>query len=168
MIDEPLARSRALHDDGFAAFYARERGHLARALGATLVDVELGAEAADEAMARAYAAWPKVSRYAAPAAWTYRVGFNWAVGRLRKRGRERLGTPPDVAFSDGQGSDTTTLAALAKLRLEHRSVVVLRLWMDWSVEDTARALDVSNGTVKSRLSRALDILRSELTTLETP
>jgi len=52
--------------------------------------------------------------------------------------------------------------ALAQLSIEHRSVVVLRFYFDWTVDQTAEALDIAPGTVKSRLARALPLLRSYL------
>jgi RNA polymerase sigma-70 factor (ECF subfamily) len=45
--------------------------------------------------------------------------------------------------------------ALAALSHDLRSVVVGRFLLDWSVDQTADALGVPPGTVKSRLSRAL-------------
>ena len=53
-------------------------------------------------------------------------------------------------------------AALAALPVEQRSVVVLRYLLDWSEFQTAEALDIAPGTVKSRLSRALDRLATQL------
>jgi RNA polymerase sigma factor (sigma-70 family) len=53
--------------------------------------------------------------------------------------------------------------ALAHLDVSHRAVVVLRYLMDWSVEDVAATLNIPEGTVKSRLKRALEKLRTEMT-----
>jgi RNA polymerase sigma-70 factor (ECF subfamily) len=52
--------------------------------------------------------------------------------------------------------------ALAGLALEHRTVVVLRYYLDWSHEQIAERLRIPVGTVKSRLSRALDQLGNKL------
>jgi RNA polymerase sigma-70 factor (ECF subfamily) len=41
-------------------------------------------------------------------------------------------------------------------------VVVLRYYLDWSTEEVAEALGVAEGTVKSRLHRALRRLESSL------
>ncbi|MEL6209676.1 MAG: sigma factor-like helix-turn-helix DNA-binding protein [Pseudomonadota bacterium] len=41
-------------------------------------------------------------------------------------------------------------------------MVVLRYLLGWSTLDTAHALNISEGTVKSRLSRALDRLEQLL------
>jgi RNA polymerase sigma-70 factor (ECF subfamily) len=49
-------------------------------------------------------------------------------------------------------------AALDRLAVDQRAVVVLRYYLDWSEARTAAALGIAPGTVKSRLSRALDRL----------
>ena len=56
------------------------------------------------------------------------------------------------------------LAALALLPNEQRVVLVLRYWEDLSITDTARLLDLSTGTVKSRAFRGLTALRAHLAT----
>ena len=53
-------------------------------------------------------------------------------------------------------------AALEELPVQQRAVVVLRFYFDWSTEQVAKALGVPNGTVKSRLSRALERLESHV------
>jgi DNA-directed RNA polymerase specialized sigma24 family protein len=51
---------------------------------------------------------------------------------------------------------------LAGLSTDHRAVVVLRVWLDWSEAEVASALKIPRGTVKSRLARALEQLREVL------
>jgi len=52
-------------------------------------------------------------------------------------------------------------AALTALSEEQREVVLLRFLDDMSLEEIAAALDVPTGTIKSRLHRALEILRHD-------
>ncbi len=59
-------------------------------------------------------------------------------------------------------ADPALDAALGELDVEQRSVVVLRYLLDWSVAETAAALEIAPGTVKSRLSRALHQLEVRL------
>jgi RNA polymerase sigma-70 factor (sigma-E family) len=54
------------------------------------------------------------------------------------------------------------LAALRRLPRTQRAVVVLRYWADLSVAETAAALGVREGTVKSASSRGLSVLREVL------
>ena len=55
------------------------------------------------------------------------------------------------------------VAALQTLSPMQRRAVVLRHWLDLSVEETARELGVSTGTVKSHTSRGLAALHAVLT-----
>lgn len=52
--------------------------------------------------------------------------------------------------------------ALSALPEDQRQVVAMRFFSEMSVSETAAALGVREGTVKSRLSRALDKLRAAL------
>jgi RNA polymerase sigma-70 factor (ECF subfamily) len=142
----------------FEGFYRRHAAELRQALCLALGDVDLGAEAADEALARACERWPEVHAYGNPAGWAYRVGMNWARDhqRRRRRWRDPRGVPDRPAITIA--SDPALAAALRGLSVDQRAVVVCRYLLDWSVQDTAAALDVPVGTVKSRLARALDAL----------
>jgi RNA polymerase sigma-70 factor (sigma-E family) len=55
-----------------------------------------------------------------------------------------------------------TWGAICRLPFRQRSVIVLRFYEDSSIEEIARVLGCRIGTVKSRLNRALEKLRNEL------
>lgn len=145
----------------FEHFYAAEVDDLYRTLAIVLRDADLAHEAVDEAMARAFQRWNKVRSYENPTGWVYRVAMNWALSRLRRRKREvrqlaegSVNLPPI--------SDQALIDAVMALPLRFREVVVLRYLLDWSEEATASRLSIPKGTVKSRLHRALQRLREEL------
>ena len=148
----------------FEDFYAAHRDDLARALGLVLRDSALGAEAADEAFARACQRWGQVSAYANPQGWVYRVGLNWARSWLRRVRRERERRPllAQPYATEDRAHDVDLERALETLNDAHRAVIVARFYLDWSVAETAEALGVAAGTVKSRLSRGLEQLREVL------
>ncbi len=145
----------------FEEFYASVYPGVARAVAATLGDRDLAAEATDEAMTRAYPRWDRIGHYDNPGGWVYRVAVNWAISR-RTRLARRLPWREASSVDLGPVADPSLDAALRALPVKFRSVVVCRYLLDWSVEQTADALGISPGTVKSRLSRALDRLRGEL------
>jgi RNA polymerase sigma-70 factor (ECF subfamily) len=57
------------------------------------------------------------------------------------------------------------LRALRRIPVEFQMTVELFYWEDLSVAEVAAVLDVAPGTVKSRLSRARDLLRTEIEAL---
>jgi RNA polymerase sigma factor (sigma-70 family) len=54
------------------------------------------------------------------------------------------------------------LDAVEALREDDRLVISCRYFLELSEEETAAALGIARGTVKSRLSRALERLRAHL------
>jgi RNA polymerase sigma-70 factor (ECF subfamily) len=149
----------------FVPFYRATRDRTARALAMTLNDASLAAEAVDEAMARAYQRWDKVSGYEQPAAWVYRVALNCATSTLTRR--KRAPRPPVERDSADVGpiSEPDVMAALHELALHQRSVVVCRFYLGLSEAETAAALGIRPGTVKSRMHRALAHLQQRLSHL---
>jgi RNA polymerase sigma-70 factor (ECF subfamily) len=149
----------------FEQFYAGTEGRVYRALAVTLGDADLAREATDEAMARAFVAWSKVSGFANPSGWVFRVGLNWARSWRRGLHRERPmpvgSTGPAVAALDAEAAAAT--AALRRLPVAQRAVVVCRVMFDLSTLETSHALGIPAGTVRSRLSRAIAALRADLT-----
>jgi len=53
-------------------------------------------------------------------------------------------------------------AALGKLSFKQQQAIVLRLWQGLSVKETAVAMGVSEGSVKTHLSRAVHEMREQL------
>lgn len=154
------------HDVGtvgldFDDFYRSSWSGVARALSLALGDRDLAIEATDEAMARAYPRWDKLRGYDNPAAWVYRVGLNWARSHHRRLARKLPFARPPVTDPEPI-REPAVREALMALPFKHRSVVVCRLLLDWSVADTAQALGIRPGTVQSRLHRALQLLESSL------
>ena len=156
-----MPRTAELVDPQLEAFYRRHAEQVRQALCLALGDLDLGTEAADEAMARACERWSEIGEYDNPVGWAYRVGLNWARTHQRRYRWRHRGPVPDRPVMAVPG-DPDLAEALARLSLDHRSVVVCRFYLDWSVEETAAALGLPDGTVKSRLRRALDVLHRQL------
>lgn len=144
----------------FETFYVRHRDPIGRALALTLRDAALAADALDEAMARAYQRWEQVGSLANPAGWVYRVGLNWARSVLRKLSRPGRAPRAFEMVSASPTFDADIDRALRQLNVDQRAVVVCRFFIGYSELETAEVLGIRPGTVKSRLSRALDTLRS--------
>ncbi len=114
--------------------------------------------------------------------WIHRVTVNASLDALRKRGRRVQTVPLAVEGEDAQtvelpiADDSAApekvvlqnerrrmlLDAIERLSPKYRSVLVLREFEDLDYEQIASALDISVGTVKSRLNRAREKLRNLL------
>jgi len=151
----------------FEDFWLSEHVSVARALAFTLGDVQLAAEATDEAMARAFQHWARVSTLESPAGWTYRVGLNWSRSVLRRVRRK----PPawlaqQNTHHDAPIIDPSVAAAVKQLPAGQSEVVACRLLLNYSEQQTATLLRIRPGTVKSRLSRAVAQLSTSLAHLD--
>lgn len=159
-----ITETESLRVESFESFYRNRWSEIHRAVSVGISDSDLGREAVDEAMVRAYERWDDVSEMSNPSGWVYRVAMNWARSRLRRRSLLPWTKRPVGVTHDTQDLvDPSIVAALRQLPLLQREVVVARLLLDMSETDTAEALGVPRGTVKSRLSRALTKLRKDLT-----
>ncbi|MGN9906334.1 RNA polymerase sigma factor [Phytohabitans sp. LJ34] len=159
--------SKATHRADLGTFPEFYRAHVHRvykALAVTLGNDDVAREAVDEAMTRAYARWRHVRELDNPAGWVFRVGFNWATSWWRKVRREQ-GVLTEERHPRAAATDPAAFAARAaldRLPRAQRAVIVCRVLLELSTAETARALSISEGTVKSRLSRGLTALRQEL------
>lgn len=159
-LDRIMSPSEPPLTSSFETFYARHREPIGRALALTLRDETLAADALDEAMVRAYQRWDQVARFANPAGWVYRVGLNWARSAMRRLTRPVRAPRALEVVSTSHSFDADVERALRQLTVEQRAVVVCRFYIGYSEAETADALGIRPGTVKSRLSRALDVLRT--------
>jgi len=120
-----------------------------------------------------YPRWSRVARGGRVDAYANRVLVGKLVDtRRRPWRRERsFGTVPDSvdptsdrAFAAVDERDGPLVSALAALPAGQRAVLVLRFTDDLSVEEIAQVMGIPPGTVKSRLSRGTDAVRSHLET----
>jgi RNA polymerase sigma-70 factor (sigma-E family) len=119
------------------------------------------------ALARTFPRWQDIADKGLADAYMRRVMINTRTEWWRQRKLEEVPTPdlPEGMIDDGseQRADRAMLLdALAVLAPKQRQVVLLRHYRQLSTEETAHALGMSVGTVKSTLHRALARLRAEL------
>ncbi|HET7235744.1 MAG TPA: RNA polymerase sigma factor [Actinomycetota bacterium] len=135
-------------------------------------------DAAQDAFVKAFYALARFRRGEAFRPWILRIVSNEARNRRRSAARrERLALRAERERGPGDAApspEAATLAredrerllgALERLSERDRSVIAYRYLLELSEAETAEALGVRPGTVKSRLSRALERLRA---TLEVP
>ena len=114
-----------------------------------------------EAFSRALERWPQVGGMSNPQGWIYRVAVNLALSR--KRGLRRFSNRvPDRAVASQEPTDPTLTAVLMRLTPAQRAAIVLRFYLDLSIEDTAAALRKRPGTVRALTAQGIARLRLEL------
>ena len=132
-------------------------------------------DAAQEAFVKAFYALSRFRAGEAFRPWVLRIVSNEAKNRRRSVGRrERLtvrlardrgpgdAAPSPEAAALGREEREALLGAIDRLSEPERLVVTYRYLLELSEAETARALAIRPGTVKSRLSRALSELRRQL------
>lgn len=146
----------------FRSEFSRLVGSLAAAAGSP----DQAADAVQEAFIQAHLHWRRVGRYDDPVAWIRRVAVNRILnqrrsGRRRESAMARRG-PGDEYVPHPLIGDLALASALAALPLRQRTAMALRFIADLSVADVARAMNISEGAVKSHVHRARERLALEL------
>lgn len=157
-------------DPTFEAFVERESTALLRIAYLLTNDRGHAEDLLQVALLRTARRWTAARE--APEAYVRKILLNLSRDRVRwlmRRVRERpLASVRDavavVASHDHLVAERrVVLAAVARLPVRQRQVVVLRYFEDRSVEQTSELLEMPPGTVKSHTARALARLRELLT-----
>ncbi|MGB2952469.1 MAG: RNA polymerase sigma factor [Gaiellaceae bacterium] len=132
-------------------------------------------EAAQDGFVKAFAALKRFRSGEPLRPWLLKIVANEARNRRRSAGRRTqlalraaqretsgdAAPSPEASVLAGERHETL-LAAVNRLPEAQRLTVAFRYFLDLSEVETAAALGVRRGTVKSRLARALERLRAEV------
>jgi RNA polymerase sigma-70 factor (sigma-E family) len=113
-------------------------------------------EVVQEAFVRALAAPRSFTELDNPESWLRRVAVNVARSRHRRRvtlDRLLRRAGPSPVVPDPSPEHLALMAAMRRLPMGQRHALALYYLADLPIDEVARSLDVSVGTVKSRLSR---------------
>lgn len=163
-------RARRGDQEAFAAVIRHYDPGL-RALAYRLLgDRDLMDDALQEAYVKAFRGLPRFRGHAKLGTWLYRIVYNACLDELKRPSRRQ-----DVPYEDVNGSPAPwtdpgeavarrgeLAAALARLAPEERAAVLLVDAQGFDYREAGRILDVPEGTVASRLSRARAGLRADL------
>ena len=140
--------------------YPRLVGTLRLSYGADVAAEDL----AQEALVRVLARWSQVSAMDHPEAWCFRVAFNLAKSRFRRRQSERratnrLANQPNPPEHSDSADAIAVRDAVAELPRRQRHAIILRFYADLTVDQVAEAMSCKPGTVKAHLHRGIVALR---------
>ena len=182
MSDETQLIDRAVKGDrsAFTALVELNQERLFASMIQVTGSPDEAEEVVQEAFIRAFMKLDTFQRNSQFFTWLYRIAFNSALTRKRRKRarisldhwRENNGLevadPSDAVDEPMLRQERVDLvrAAIEILSEDHRAILVLREMQERSYEDIAEILDISIGTVRSRLSRARNQLKATLEAME--
>jgi RNA polymerase sigma-70 factor (sigma-E family) len=154
----------AERDAEFSEFYAARARPLRRVAYVVTRDWHAAEDVTQRAFVKIYRAWPRIER-AGLEAYARRAVVNESLSYVTRRPRDVVvETVPDQPVPETvEVLDLS--AALSTLPAQQRAVIALRFVDDRSVAETAEALGIAEGTVKSHTAKAIATLRRHVPTL---
>lgn len=167
---DPIFMARQGDEQAWTTLVQHHQEALFRLAYLMLGDVDEAADVAQEAFIRAFHALHRFDPARPLRPWLLQIAKNLARNRRRsvRRYLATLGRWWQALPNLDEGPTAVTVRtqeaqalwqAVQQLQLSDQEVIYLRYFLELSVADTATALGVAEGTVKSRLSRALVRLR---------
>ena len=174
--EELIHRSQAGDWDAFEQLLERHRTVLARTAYLTIRDRESVQDVMQEALVQVWRDLSSYRPYGSFRGWMLKILLNKARKHHRKKqvqtvpmeaATEVLGNAegPEEAV-EGEEQTRRLRQALDHLTRDHREALILRYYNDLTVPEIAKVLGCREGTIKSRLSRALNRLKDVLSKLE--
>ena len=173
---ELIALTRAGDDRAFGALVDRYEGAVAATVVGMLGQGDDADDVGQETFIRFHRSLHRFRGESSLKTYLVHIAMNLSINALRSRRRSllrfvsrdeheidlpepRIGPDGEV---DARELQSLVRAAVMRLGEKHRAVVVLRLFHDYSTRETAQALGIPEGTVLSRLSRAMKELETHL------
>jgi RNA polymerase sigma factor (sigma-70 family) len=164
-----VERARQGDHDAFAALAGAAISRLDSAAWLILRDYEQAKDAVQNALLKAWRDLPTLRDPDRFDAWLNRLVVRACIDEARRLRRHRVDielTPLTTSAVDGLESRIADRDQIQRgfLRLEPemRAVIVLHHYLDLTLPDVATALGIPLGTAKSRLHRALALMRAAL------
>ena len=166
---ELVERAQQGDESAYAALAVRIADRMYAVAHHILRDTGRAEDAAQQAMIDIWRMLPQLKDPERFQAWAYRIVVRAAyaeAGRQRLWGLWSATVPPSRSFAPDHAAGIADRDQLERgfrrLPLEHRVVVVLKHFAGLSNEEIADALDIPEGTVRSRLHYSLRTLRAAL------
>ena len=144
----------------FEEFYREEYPAVFRATLVFCGNRELAQDTTQEAFSRALARWQRLSKNSWAGGWVMTTSFNLCRKQLRRRLARSATSAPSQEIDIGGRLDI--IDALRRLPDRQRQAVILFYLTDHPVSAVADLMGISDGAVKSHLSRAREALKGSL------
>ena len=145
----------------FASRVKKITKRLYRTANLYLGSEDMAVDAVDEAVYRGFVSLSKLREPDFLETWVTRILINECKKEFRRRKREQ---PLDSITEKAEEMlDALPLKeALNRLPQELKEVIILRYFTGFTLSETARSLEIPQGTVVTRQRRALSLLKLEL------
>ncbi len=174
--EQLISRAREGDGDAFRILVDRYEGLVAATVIGMLGRGPDAEDVGQETFIRFHGALDRFRGDSSVGTYLTRIAINQSLKAIRRRksltGRFAYKESEQEDFADDSADLSASLddrerdrliqEALQTLGEEHRAVVVLRMLQEYSTKETAQLLNVPEGTVMSRLSRALEKLEKVL------
>lgn len=174
-----IAETLAGHSEAFGELVLRYQDRLYNAVVRILEQPEDALDVVQDSFVNAYQSLASFKGESEFYTWLYRIAFNAAVTLKRRRktvlsihqpSEDGVGIEPvDLTLEDGPGAalerseeEVKLYAALRRLSVEHRSVLMMNDLEGLKYEQIAELMGVPIGTIRSRIHRARQELRALL------
>jgi RNA polymerase sigma-70 factor (ECF subfamily) len=155
--------ARAGNDEAFFRLMQAEKDRLYRIAMRHLGHEQDALDALQETAFRAYRGIRKLKEPAYARTWLVRIMLNVCNDALAKRGKTRPMPDADRMPAGPDAHERLLLEdAVSRLADPYRQVVMLKYFEDMTLRELALALDRPEGTVKTWLHKALEMLRGQL------
>jgi RNA polymerase sigma-70 factor (ECF subfamily) len=166
---ELVERAQRGDHDAFATLANAAIFRLDAAARLILNDPDQAKDAVQETLVRAWRDLPTLRDPERFEAWLHRLLVNACIDEARRLRRHRVDVPI-MTIDQADPGDIASSAArrdelergFSRLAPEQRALVVLHHYLDQPLPEVARALGMPLGTAKSRLHRALALLRAAI------
>ena len=177
--EELMARFQSGDENAYNEIVFRYRDRLMNFIYRFVYDVELAEDILQDTLVKIFTHRHYYKEIAKVSTWIYTIAGNFSKTELRKRKRRKITQLshmgkddkvyeiPDIEREPDRGvhvqfSEQKIQNALQSLPSHFRSPVILRDIQELSYKDISKILDVPLGTVKSRINRARQQLKSTL------
>lgn len=148
----------------FERFYLDSRDVCFRAVLASVKNSDQAFDLLSTAYERALSNWSELLAHPNKNAWVVKTALNLHKDEIRHRtNRRRFLFANSASYEQKlEGIDHSLLKRIRELPEQQRYVIAYRIFLDLSVEETAKLMEIAPSTVSVHLSRALSTLRIQL------
>lgn len=164
LIKKKSVEQENLIDVQFATAVKSYQNNMFRLSKSILRNDQDAMDAVAEAILKAYSGLASLRSFDSFKPWIMKIVVNesYIIAKKRTKIDYAAEVQPDAVAFDNPSTDTGLFDLVNELDEEFRTVVLLFYYEDMSIKEISKTLNISAGTVKSRLSRARQKLKTAI------